>query len=228
VRDTLIQAALANIIDLCSGASGPLIPVCRELRESGLNVSALMTDKFPNPELCREVDQDFSLRYSADSVDATRVPQNLIGLRTMFNAFHHFRPNEARQILKSAVDAHQPIAIFEVPERTVTNLLATPLIFITAVWAIIRIRPFSFSRMFFSLAVPLIPLSIAWDGMVSNLRTYSVDEALELTRGLDADYHWRAGKVPLQNIPANVTFLIGIPQRPRTESVGDRPLARRE
>ena len=49
---------------------------------------------------------------------ALAVPERLTGLRTVFTAFHHFRPADARAILESAVRDRQGIAIFEATFRT--------------------------------------------------------------------------------------------------------------
>lgn len=48
------------------------------------------------------------------------------------------------------------------------------------------IRPFKISRLIWTYAVPLTPLLTPIDGTVSCLRTYSVDEPRELTRGLES------------------------------------------
>jgi hypothetical protein len=36
--------------------------------------------------------------YHAEPVDATEVPAEMTGLRTMFQAFHHLRPEQARTL----------------------------------------------------------------------------------------------------------------------------------
>jgi len=51
--------------------------------------------------------------YLPEPVDVTGVPDELVGFRTLFSAFHHFRPEQARAILGDAVRKHQGIAIFE-------------------------------------------------------------------------------------------------------------------
>ena len=43
--------------------------------------------------------------------------------------------------------------------------------------------------------MPLLPLCIFWDGLVSCLRTYRVDELRALVDGLDDGYRWEAGTV---------------------------------
>ncbi|HEV2667545.1 MAG TPA: hypothetical protein VG324_21700, partial [Blastocatellia bacterium] len=80
-------------------------------------------------------------------------------------------------------------------------LLVTPLI-----------RPFRWSRLFWTYALPLVPLIVLWDGAVSCLRTYSPAELRELTNGLgDGDYLWESGEEKHPRSPIPVTYLIGYP-----------------
>jgi len=40
-----------------------------------------------------------------------RVPDELTGFRTIFSAFHHFRPEEARAVVADAAHQRQGIAV---------------------------------------------------------------------------------------------------------------------
>jgi hypothetical protein len=146
-------------------------------------------------------------------VDATKVPPELRGFRTMFTSFHHFQPDEARAVLQNAVDARQGIGIFEVTRRAPT---AIALMFL---WALLPflftpwIRPFRWSRLVFTYVLPLIPLVLLFDGVVSCLRTYRPHELKEIIAKLTAaEYQWEvgerfnsAGRVP-------IAYLIGHPR----------------
>src|SRR5277367_5989603 len=49
VLDTALRQTGANrIVDLCSGSTGPMIPIQRKLAAGGLSVPVLATDKFPD------------------------------------------------------------------------------------------------------------------------------------------------------------------------------------
>ena len=75
-------------------------------------------------------------------------------------------------------------------------------------------RPFSWRRLVFTYLAPLLPLAIWWDGVVSNLRAYSVVELRELTRELNGpEYAFEAGELPAG--PVTITWLVG---RPRGDS----------
>jgi hypothetical protein len=54
---------------------------------------------------------------------------------------------------------------------------------------------------------------VFWDGIVSWLRIYSVEELRELVAGIDAqDWEWDIGTIKLGNAPAHATYLVGTPQ----------------
>jgi len=99
--------------------------ICEALAADQISVQFTLTDKYPNiPAFERLSSRNpAGIRYIAAPVDATDVPENVTGLRTMFNAFHHFAPEPARLVLQNAVQARQPVGIFEIPERNVIPLI---------------------------------------------------------------------------------------------------------
>ena len=147
----------------------------------------------------------------ADSVDAAKVPPELTGFRTMFNSFHHFSPRAARDVLQCAVLAGQPIGIFEIPERsaaTIVPLLFTPLFVAIATPFI---RPFQWRRLLWTYVLPLVPMTCWWDGLVSQLRAYTVPELHELALEL-GEYDWEADRIPIGATAGHLTYLLGIPK----------------
>jgi hypothetical protein len=212
LKQAIEDAGQDKLVDLCSGGGGPVAALLAEFAVDGQFVEVTLTDRFPNLDAMRRLSALYParIRFRSDPVDAVCVPNDLTGLRTMFNAFHHFAPTAARAVLQNAVQARQPICIFEIPERSVPMLLPflfTPLY----VWlASPFIRPLRASRLLFTYLLPLVPLTCWWDGMVSAMRAYTQDEMLALTHGLDG-YTWQAGCISIPHTPAHVTYLRGIP-----------------
>ena len=212
IRDALAAGNTTHIIDLCSGGSGPLIAVIDNLRQSGINATATLTDLFPNlPAFERAASEsNGAIDYIGTAVDARAVPRNLTGLRTLFNGFHHFRPADATAILADAVRANEPIAIFEFSRRslgTVIPILLMPLF----VWLSTPfMRPMTWRRVLFTYPLPLVPLTCLWDGMVSQLRAYTIDELRDLGRAAGT-MDWRAGAVPIARGSGWLTYLVGAP-----------------
>jgi hypothetical protein len=203
-----------RVLDLCSGAAGPWLWLQPVLAERGLDVSVCLTDKYPNVgavgQLSHRADQVF--RYHPQPVDPTRVPDELTGFRTLFTAFHHFRPEEARAVLADAVRKRQGIAIFEGTHRSALAMLLMLLVPLMVLLMTPFIRPFCWSRLFWTYLIPVVPLVSLFDGLVSCLRTYSVRELHNLTEVVDAkDYQWEIGKVKSTAGPIPITYLIGVP-----------------
>lgn len=213
LKQILRELGTHEIVDLCSGAGGVLPELERALHALGCPVSVTFTDRYPNTRAltraCSARPQ--SLRFIPRSVDASHLPETLRGLRTLFTSFHHFEPELAQAILRDAHAQRSGIAVFEFTERSpraCARMLLTPL----ACWLLTpRLRPRSLRRLFWTYVVPVVPLALTWDGMISNLRTYSVDELRDLVSPLQTpDYAWRIGQ--LSAFGQRYTYLVGLPQ----------------
>lgn len=215
----LRSARETRLLDLCSGGGGPFPALLDGLAAEGVRATARLCDRYPNLAALRDVAEASGGRveFVSKPVDATAVPRELAGFRTLFNSFHHFRPEMARAILADAVRARRPIGVFEVVGREpfiLVNILFAPLVVLLAMPFV---RPRRWSWVFFTYVIPLVPLLILWDGLVSCLRVYSPDELRELVRGLgDGSWRWEIGRVRFGRIPAHATYLIGMPAREAT------------
>jgi hypothetical protein len=185
-------------------------------------VRVCLTDKYPNLKAFahirlrseeRENGAGPQLDYVAQPVDAARVPTALAGFRTIFSSFHHFPPIEAREVLRSAMSANRGIGIFELARRepkTVLLLSLTPLLVLLLTPGM---RPFRWSRLFWTYVLPVIPFVIWFDGLVSCLRAYAPEELQEMLAQLgsaQAGYRWLLGEERSGLLP--VTYLIGYPE----------------
>ena len=201
-----------RIVDLCSGGGGPVLEIQKALSAAGLSVSVTLTDRFPNWRAFQQIEEasEQQITFVRESVDARFLPDRLIGLRTIFNSFHHFRESDALKILLDAVEAGQPIAIFEYTERAALIVLLTLILtsFLVAL-ATPFIRPFRWSRVVLTYVLPLIPVMCWWDGIVSHCRAYTRDELQALTKDLGASYEWRADRIRLPYSAAYLTYLLG-------------------
>ena len=203
-----------RILDLCSGGAGPWLWLHPILADKGASVSVCLTDKYPNIEAFGRSSQLTSqaITHHPESVDARRVPDELTGFRTMFTAFHHFRPEQARAVLGDAVLQRRGIAIFEATQRSALALLLTLLAPLMVLIMTPLIRPFRWSRLLWTYLIPLVPLVTLFDGLVSCFRTYTVQELHDLTTGLGTnDYLWDIGMLKGKSTPIPITYLIGVP-----------------
>ncbi|MEO9965417.1 MAG: hypothetical protein ABJF11_06505 [Reichenbachiella sp.] len=212
ILDNALKESNTNqIIDLGSGGGGGLIWLNQELKKNVPELKFLLTDYYPNLKAFEHTKkQSDNFDFIRESVDARNVSAKWKGLRTLFLSFHHFRPLDAKRILQNAVDSNSSIAIFEAQERSFSSLLAMLFSPLTVLVITPMIRPFSIMRIVFTYLAPILPITIWWDGIVSSLRTYSIDEMNKLVQDLDrsADYRWDIGRV--KSGPGVILYLIGI------------------
>ncbi|MDI6739440.1 MAG: hypothetical protein QME74_03650 [Candidatus Edwardsbacteria bacterium] len=153
------------------------------------------------------------ISFRPEPVEADRVPQNLKGLRTLFNVFHHFDPGIARKALADAILNHQGIGIFEFVERSWVWWAALPF-FPLFVWVVTPfLRPFRLARLLWTYLLPVAPLFVMIDGLMSCLRSYSVDELKGLAASTGGEFDWDCGRLPSFG-GSRLTYLIGRPNPP--------------
>ena len=214
-----------SIVDMCSGGGGPWLDISRKLRclateGDSSNLQIWLTDKYPNLAAFQRVSasSDHRITYYPEPVDAMNVPRALKGLRTMFTSFHHFSPVDARAILQNAVDAGESVGIFEITRRAPSTI---GIIFIGVLLLFLhtpRIRPFRWSRLLWTYLIPIIPFILLFDGVVSCLRTYRLQELREIVDQLTScEYQWEIGELAGKRAP--VTYLIGYPKSRTAPSI---------
>ncbi len=186
-----------QIIDLGSGGGGGLLWISSELQKSNPDLKIVLTDLYPNIsafEYTKQHGKNFG--YIADPIDARKIPKELKGLRTQFLSLHHFKLDEVKEFLQNAIDCKSNIAIFEGQERSLASVLAMFFSPISVLLTTPFIRPFRIGRILFTYIIPLVPLFVWWDGIVSSLRTYSVNEMENLVSELNKkdDYDWDIGR----------------------------------
>lgn len=189
-----------RIVDLAAGGAGPWPSLAEAIaKERSRAVMVTLTDLRPNVAAYERL----GYAYEPGCVDARAVPAHLGGTRTMFDGLHHLAHADARQVLEDAHRSRAPIVIAEAMSRRVPVLLSTLLIPLFVLLITPRARP-SVLALVFTYLVPILPLVIWWDGLVSCLRTSTPAELLALTHGLDG-YRWETDRI------GTVTYLVGAP-----------------
>lgn len=210
IEKGLKESNTNQIIDLGSGGGGGLIWLNKELRKNNPGLKILLTDYFPNiPAFEHTQKEADNFEFIRTPIDARNVPENLNGLRTQFLSLHHFKPKDAQQILQNAVDSNSSIAIFEGQERSFQSIMAMIFSPFTVLLTAPFIKPFKIGRIIFTYLIPIVPVLILWDGVVSSLRTYSVDEMNALVSNLNnkENFNWEVGRV--KSGPTKILYLLG-------------------
>jgi hypothetical protein len=212
------NAKTKEIVDLCSGGTGPWIRLQEQFEQAGLFVDINLTDKYPHPESIQKwsAASRQGIRYLAEPVDAMNVPSHLKGMRTLFEGFHHFTPQQAKTILQNAVENKVAIGIFEAslkPPFGLILLLLAPLSTLASYFFMTPfIKPRTVSRFFWTYLVPIVPLATIWDGVVSLLRIYSPQELKGLINSFPSDdYTWEIGQASTGTPIFTFTYLVGYP-----------------
>ncbi|UII76230.1 hypothetical protein LV716_00075 [Flagellimonas sp. HMM57] len=210
IEKGLLKSKTNQIVDLGSGSGGGLIWLNSQLKKDIPDLKIILTDFYPNiPAFKLTKTKSDNFEYLEKSVDARSVPNELKGLRTQFLSLHHFKPKDAKLILQNAVDTDSSIAIFEGQERSLPSILAMLFSPISVLLTTPFIRPFKIGRIVFTYLIPIVPLFVLWDGVVSSLRTYSVKEMNKLVENLNGTetYDWEINKV--KSGPSAILYLLG-------------------
>lgn len=215
---SLARSRSTSIVDCASGGGGPWPELRAALVAHGASaaLAVRLTDAYPNLDAYREIARrdpcvtgDATPRDIEHDVARDDAPERVT--YTLFSSFHHFAPPTAERVLRNLTAHGDTVFIAEVTERrwrAVLFMLLAPLL----VWlATPFLRPVRLSRFVLTYLLPVIPFVVCFDGIVSCLRTYSVDELRALVTTLrDVPYEWRVSRAA--DAPLAVTCLLGEPR----------------
>ncbi|MEM7372097.1 MAG: hypothetical protein AAF587_26000 [Bacteroidota bacterium] len=212
----LKRSGQSTILDLCSGSGGPMPEVAKLLKEKHdlSDVKIVLSDLYPNTEMANRINAEGNeqLTYLTTPVNAVKVDPTQTGLRTMVCSMHHMRPNVAHDILQHAKDQQQAICIYELSDNSAPVWLwwiGIPFNIIICLLITPFVRPLTWQQLLFTYLIPIIPVAYAWDGALSNARTYTLEDLDELLSDLRSeDYVWEKGviKGKLKHL-----YLMGLP-----------------
>ena len=203
------------IIDLCSGSGGPIKGVVDYLDDKASidDFKVTLTDLYPDMAAANEYNrQDGRISYRTEPLDVNHNEEIPLGIRSMICSFHHLKPELARAVLSNAQIARQPILIYEMSDNRHPIWLwwiSFPINFVMCLFITPWVRPMTWGQLLFTYIIPIIPLCFAWDGAVSNARTYTLSDLDILLADLDEEgYTWEKGIVE-GKMPG--LYLVGMP-----------------
>lgn len=205
------------VVDLCSGSGGPWLKLIRRFSRNGAPLSRItMSDLHPDPAASQYMERMTQglVRYIPKAVDASDFPRNLIGFRTIFSSFHHFDPPMAKSILRHAMKHRVGLGVFEATQRSAWSVLCVAAISIVVSFSTAPIiYPFRWSNLFWTYVIPVLPLIVAYDGIISCMKTYTHEELEEMVADLQKPgYRWTISRISSLWSPFGVTCLIGHPE----------------
>ena len=205
LADWLRDCGCREVVDIGSGVGGPWPMLLPALRAQGFELAVTLTDRYP-PDF--EGYGSPAFRYDPEPLDAIAISKTSGGCRTIFTSLHHLRPAEAEAVLAASARSATPVAVFEFTERTwprVLGMLLSPIL----VWVQTPAIPgLDWGRLFWTYALPVVPLLYLWDGLVSHLRSYRPDELRALAPSAPG-YRWEVGRLRNDDQGVTITYLLG-------------------
>jgi hypothetical protein len=220
-QDFLTRSKADNILDLCSGSGESTAVVWQDVVKS-LSVDKstkvpklLLSDLYPDFSNYQKIKEKYpdNIDFYNFPVNALAPPADAPKVTTLFNCFHHFKPDQARAILKSAVESSNGIAIMESSGRSWKRVLLWLFILpiFSVIFSIFLLKPFRLKNLLFGLFIPILPLTIFIDTIVSDLRVYSDKELLAMLDEIGGDeFEWEIGKVKVDKTGLDMSYLFGI------------------
>lgn len=204
-----------QILDMASGGGGGWQSLTKSLIASNPEMKIFLSDFYPNHTAFKKLKSQFpnTINYINHSVSALDVKDADFKFRTMFLSFHHFKPEDAKEILRNAMINKAGIGIFEGQKRSIEFYIKNFFSPIFVLFATPFIKPFNWGRILFTYFIPLVPLFVWWDGLVSVARTYSVKELEKIAAEIDPNktYNWDIGIIKSRGI--TVPYLIALPKK---------------
>ena len=215
LKEALAKTNTNQILDLCSGSGGAMEGIYENMnRTFNADIHIILSDLFPSLLIYKHlyIKTEGGISFISTKVDATNVPSDAKGFRTIFSGFHHFDQEKAKEVLKNAVDSRKGIGIFDGGNKSGWMVLLI-IVFhpILLVLCTPFFRPFRISRLIFTYLIPVIIFCTVWDGIISILRLYKPDELLRMAHEVEnGNYKWISGKVR-NKFGMSIAYLIGYP-----------------
>lgn len=206
---------IKTIVDLCSGAGDYIPEVLKKIKSADENSEVVIykTDLYPNKRFFNT--EDKQIKYWQKSLPADKAFDQFDALFCMFSALHHFDENELLKIFSHAAKNSKGFAFFDVSQRRWwTDII--PNIFLPGMlWCVAPfLKHFSWKHFIFIYLIPIIPVIVFIDGILSRMRAYKKEElqclADRVTRNYP-DFHINITEHKLMGGMQKVTEIVGCP-----------------
>jgi hypothetical protein len=216
LADWAMHTGATEILDLASGGGEQISVLTKAATQQNVALPKfVMSDLFP------EIDEWKLKQATRGAGKIGFIPQPMSALNiqsdirhwTIFAAFHHFSPSDARKFLHEFVQKGDGLCIVEFPRRRWTDLIAIS--FLIAVlglpshWLVpFMARRFSWAKVLFATIIPVQPVIFSFDGIVSTLRQYTKDEIIAmLPPGASSQFEVGYREVWWRFMPLKATML---------------------
>lgn len=175
LRSLSSEVGSADVLDLGSGSGEHIRTLLADSDATGCQLPRIiLSDLFPQLPAYEALKASFSgVDYISTPVSAFDSPESAPKVRSIFTAFHHFSPQHAKQLIEDAFRKGDGLFIAEFNERSIIAFLTVVLCSPTLLLTPFFFGRFSWAKLLLCFPVPLIPLMLLFDGVVSNFRVYT-------------------------------------------------------
>jgi len=193
------------------GAAAPFLPVIEEGLEHADRIVAIEQENGAGFETLAPL-LNTKIPISYQSIAELNTKES--GLYVNVNSFHKLKVEEARELLDRIAKAGHPLAIVEGNNDSLWQVFGmTVIVPLTVLLTTPFVKPFRWSRIFFTYLIPILPLVTFLDGAMALLKLYAPTDLDELTASLDhKGYAWRSGKLD-NGRGGKIIYLLGHPER---------------
>lgn len=206
----LAQRRPSEVLDLCSGSGDCSVDAWQRATSADRapSCSLVLSDLYPARRRWAALGP--STRFVERPLDIRALTDELPRTWTMLNSLHHFTPDDLRLFLRTTTESADAFFAVDRSARNWREMLMTVFVvpLASALITAFAIRPFRPRNLLWGLLIPVIPLVALVDGLVSNLRSYTVEELRSMAEDAQGSFTWKVGMTPGgQGVPAMIYIM---------------------
>ncbi len=209
------QAHIHSLVDLASGSGDAMAILVDEMVRNRCPLPTIyLSDLLPNVTAMAEaIGTRPHLKIITTPVDANHL-ETLADHQgySIISAFHHFHQDLARKIFSHCVDKGKALVIIEPFPRRLLSFF--PLfLYGTAHLALYPIfsKKQRLLKALCTYIIPIIPMAMLWDGLMSVQRIYTKKDLFALAAPHQGKFHWQYQEVKA-SLGGTVTIFTGRPK----------------
>lgn len=193
----LMDSKSNQVLELCSGGGGPIDTLIKSsVQNSNGDLKIILSDLNPDLKAFEAIKNKYpnNIDYIKDSTDATNTKELNANLIFMCSSFHHFSPEMAKKILLNASKNSNGIFIKEILSRNFFNMISSVFNLFPLMLTPFFSGRFTLFKFLITTIVPIVPLMIIFDGIVSVFRTYTTEEIIAMMpEEMKKNWQWTSG-----------------------------------
>lgn len=166
-----------SVMEYGSGSGEPLIQMVSQINSTkAKSLNYVMSDLKPLPEFVNKVNdqspENFS--YIETPVDATKNKPSDGQAVIFINSFHHLSPEIAQEVIKNNLENGNEMLILEYVRNNplaYLSMFGGLLLILLTLPFVVKLKHLPIAVLF-TYIIPLFPLMVFWDGLVSCRRAY--------------------------------------------------------